>query len=311
MDRIYLVTGGTGFLGSSLISALLDRGDQVVAISRNNRALDPRCTVIRGELTELFNLRALPNLDYYACFHFAGASSVPLSWDNPTIDFEKGLPSTLALIHFLGQHHPACKVLVSSSAAVYGNPRDYPVNEGADIVPISPYGIHKAAIELLCEHYSRLLGLRVTVMRIFSAYGVGLRKQLLWDTALKLSRATLDGKSKISMLGTGLESRDFIHVTDVSRAAICLAEAALPGHFNLVNVASGEEVQVRQIVELLCQFWGHGINPIFSGENRAGDPQRWVADLTQLSMLGFSPQVTLTVGVQQYANWAKAIFCQH
>lgn len=308
--RAFLVTGSTGFLGRALIAALLERGDQVVAISRSATPIDSRCATVRAELSQLDTLSDLPPLHYQACFHFAGASSVPLSWEHPLEDFANSVPGTVSLLHFLARHHPRCRLLVSSSAAVYGNPTTFPVSETAAIAPISPYGIHKAAIELLCEHYARLLDLPITILRVFSAYGPGLRKQLLWDTTQKLVKAAAAGQRAISLSGTGLESRDFLHSRDVARAAICLADAPPPGLCSSVNVASGRETQVRHVAQLLCEAWGGGLSPLFTGETRAGDPQRWVADLSQLTGLGFSPRVALEEGIQDYVAWAKAACIQ-
>lgn len=306
MTRAVLVTGGTGFLGRALIAALLERGDQVVAINRTETPIDSRCLTVLSELSQLDAHSDLPPLNYQACFHFAGASSVPLSWQNPILDLESSLPGTVSLLHFLARHHPGCRMLVSSSAAVYGNPTVLPVKETAAIAPISPYGIHKAAIELLCEHYARLLDLPITIMRIFSAYGPGLQKQLLWDTAQKLERAALSGQRDILLWGTGLESRDFLHSRDVARAAICLSDVPHPGLYRTVNVASGRESQIRYVAQLLCEAWGPEYSPHFSGESRAGDPQRWVADISPLLSHGFSPQVELEEGIREFVAWAKA-----
>jgi UDP-glucose 4-epimerase len=307
MGRVVLVTGGSGFLGSSLISALLERGDHVVAISHNNNTFDERCTVVQGDLSRIHLLNDIPFFDYYACFHLAGSSSVPYSWADPVDDFNKGIPGTVGLLRFLAQHYPNCRLVVSSSAAVYGNPVVLPINEQATISPISPYGIHKAAIELLCEHYSSLFDIPIKIMRIFSAYGRGLRKQLLWDTVNKLENAVLVGQSSIHLSGTGFESRDFIHMSDVARAAILLADASLPSNFNIINVASGNEVQICKVVNLLCNLWGHDVTPVFSGESRPGDPCRWVADISQLSSLGFSPCMDIKAGIQDYVAWARGV----
>jgi UDP-glucose 4-epimerase len=303
-----LVTGGTGFLGSVLISTLLERGDQVVVVSRSAKPIDRRCLVVRAELSDLRELSDLPQLNYAFCFHFAGSSSVPYSWQSPLDDFANTVPGTVSLMHYISRFYPDCHLLVSSSAAVYGNPMVLPVTEDSVLTPISPYGIHKAAVEHLCAHYARLLGQRTTIMRIFSAYGPGLRKQLLWDIARKLMLSETAGLKSISLLGTGLESRDFIHSSDVARAAIFLASDTLPGLYNVVNIASGVETQVRHIAQLLCDNWGDGFSALFTGEARPGDPQRWVADLSLLTGRGFSLNWPLDEGVCSYVAWAKGIF---
>lgn len=310
MAPAFLVTGGTGFLGSVLISTLLERGDQVVVISRSANPIDRRCLVVRGELSNLKELSDLPQLNYSACFHFAGSSSVSLSWESPVEDFANTFPGTVSLIQFLSRYYPNCHLLVSSSAAVYGNPFVLPVKEDSVVTPISPYGIHKAVVEQLCGHYARLFRQPTTIMRIFSAYGPGLRKQLLWDTAKKLVAAKSAWLKTISFFGTGLESRDFIHSSDVAKAAMFLAYDPLPGLFNVVNIASGVEIQIRHIAQLLCENWGDGFSAIFTGEVRPGDPQRWVADLSLLADRGFSLECPLDEGIRSYVAWAKGIFGQ-
>lgn len=303
--RSYLVTGGSGFLGSYLISALLSRGDQVVALTRPHRDIDSRCIVVHAELSELDIRTKIPHLDYSACFHFAGASSVPRSWSNPLEDFRSSVALTVSLLNFLASSHPNCKLFVSSSAAVYGNPRSLPIQESATVAPISPYGIHRAVMENLCEHYSRITSLSVTILRIFSAYGRGLRKQLLWDTVRKLIDADAKGNHQVSMWGTGEETRDFIHASDVASAALCLADSPMVGNYNVVNIASAKETRVHDIVHMLCECWSSPLSPVFSGEVRVGDPQRWQADMSMLSSLGYKPKVALPDGVADFVDWAR------
>jgi UDP-glucose 4-epimerase len=310
MAYAVLVTGGTGFLGSVLVASLLENGENVVVISRSGKAIDPRCLIVKSELTNIHDFTGFSKLKFSTCFHFAGSSSVPLSWVNPVDDFNNSVPGTVSLVHYLARYHPGCHLIVSSSAAVYGNPAVFPVNEDAVAAPISPYGIHKLAMEQVCKHYSGLLGLRTTIMRIFSAYGPTLRKQLLWDMVQKLAAADAIGYRQISLFGTGFESRDFIHSYDVAQAAIFLANDSLPGNFNIINVASGQETQVRQIAQLVCGKWGDGYSAMFTGKIRPGDPQRWVADTSLLTHRGFSPKLRLDEGIYSYVAWAKNVFAR-
>lgn len=305
MKPAVLVTGGSGFLGGELINSLLEDNVNVVAISRNRIICDSRCNVVRSDLKRIHLINELRTYNFYACFHFAASSSVPRSWVDPVDDLENGLPGTVSLIHYLSQFYPKCRLIVSSSAAIYGNPTNLPITEEAAIKPISPYGIHKAAIELLCEKYSQLYDLSITIIRIFSAYGSGLRKQLLWDTVNKLKMATESGAKTIEMFGTGHETRDFIHKKDVASAALSILNRSGMERFSIYNVASGQEVTIQSLVESICSLWYNDISPVFIGKKIPGDPNRWVADIAKLSSIGFKPQIGIREGLIEYVEWAK------
>jgi UDP-glucose 4-epimerase len=307
MRRSAIVTGSAGFLGSRLSALLVDRGYHITAIDRSTVKQTEGLVSVTGDLATLDLDACVPEHDYEVCFHFAGPSSVPLSWEDPLTDFSGCLPGTLNLIQFLVNRHPSCQLLLSSSAAVYGNPDVLPVPESAQLRPISPYGIHKALSEHLCMHYSRLYSLPVRVLRIFSAYGLGLRRQLLWDTTRKLLDATATLGHEISLWGTGKESRDFIHVDDVAFAALSVAEARWSSLYEVVNIASGIELTIQDVAGRLCDHWGGNINPVFQGSNRQGDPALWRADISKLNNIGFFPSIDFDIGLKNYVEWVKSI----
>jgi UDP-glucose 4-epimerase len=311
MSASAIVTGASGFLGSAMTSLLLDQGYHVVTIDRNSPPLLSGIYPIVGNLISLDLEACIPAHKYVACFHFAGSSSVPESFVNPINDFMGSVPGTLNLIHFLSKHYPSCRLLVGSSAAVYGNPATLPIKESCPIIPISPYGIHKASIENLCAHYSRLLNFPISILRIFSAYGSGQRKQLLWDTSKKLYEASHSGLGSITMWGTGKETRDFIHAIDIARVALSVAEYHSSQIFDILNVASGQQSQVVDIVNCLCRAWSKDIVPIFGGEARTGDPQQWCADISYLEQFGYIPSISFNEGLLEYASWSRNYLLNH
>ena len=196
---------------------------------------------------------------------------------------------------------PACKYVHLSSAAVYGNPTSLPIQEDHALAPISPYGKHKKMAEEVCEEFYSQFGIETLSLRIFSAYGTGLKKQLFWD----LYKKYLQGGS-IELYGTGRESRDFIYVTDLVQAINCVINN---GEFNgtAINIANGEEVSIEEVASL---FYGHidkKIKPIFGGEERKGDPINWVADINGLQKLGYERKVTMDEGLSNYITWRKEL----
>ena len=189
--------------------------------------------------------------------------------------------------------------MLVSSAAVYGAAVSIPTSESCALAPISPYGAHKRICEELCASYGRSFGVASVVLRLFSVYGPGLRKQLMWDACRK-ARA-----GELTFAGTGDEERDWLHVDDAASlviAAAAQASAATP----IYNGASGAGVRVRDVVGQIYRELGAG-TPRFSGETRAGDPRRYVADVTRSRSLGWSPRVELARGISQYVAWFREL----
>lgn len=232
--------------------------------------------------------------------HCAGSASVPLSMENPAADFERNTRVTFELLESCRRLGFGGGVLLMSSAAVYGNPESIPVDEDAPIAPVSAYGFHKRQAELQCEEYARLFGVRTASLRIFSAYGPGLRRQVFWDLARKIH-----GEGPLELQGTGAETRDFIHAGDVARAAEAIAlRGEMAGE--CYNVASGEELAIAALAERLCEAFGVKKEIAFSGVLPSGVPCRWCADTSRLRGLGFAPTIDLTTGIPAFAEWARS-----
>jgi UDP-glucose 4-epimerase len=174
------------------------------------------------------------------------------------------------------------------------------------VEPISPYGIHKAAAEFLVTHYARLHGLRASLLRMFSAYGEGLRKQVVWDLCRKVMAAQQDG-TPVTLHGTGDETRDFIHAADIARAALLVAQHPPASGTQIINIASGTETSIRTLAETVVQALGSKTAPAFNGARRAGDPVNWRADISRLRALGFAPAVPFVEGISKCVFWQKEL----
>jgi UDP-glucose 4-epimerase len=294
-----LITGAAGFLGTYLGELCAERGFSLFGIDSNPPVRPEAWQGFRRTRTEAADFVGLLDgvrLDY--AFHLSGSASVPLSVATPRVDFDKLLPGTAALLDFLRAHQPSAHAVLFSSAAVYGNPRSLPVFEDAPLVPISPYGVHKLVAETLWMHTARIQGLRASVIRIFSAFGAGLRKQLFWDVVRKYSRWKRGETPDVEMFGTGDETRDFVHARDVARAAVAVAERSTGA---IVNVASGEEVSIRAATRMLL---GAEVPVRFNGQSRPGDPLNWRADVSRLRALGWEPKVGVAEALREYFDFA-------
>ncbi|MGL4622519.1 MAG: NAD-dependent epimerase/dehydratase family protein, partial [Chroococcidiopsis sp.] len=187
-----------------------------------------------------------------------------------------------------------------SSAAVYGNPQSLPVSESHSPLPVSPYGFHKWQCEQLCLEFTNIYGLPTASARIFSAYGPGLRRQVVWDIFQKIIT-----QRSPTLQGTGRESRDFIHAIDIAAALFVIATTgSMQGE--VYNIGSGREVTIAELVSLVLDTLCYDCNPEFDGVVPIGVPLYWKADTTKLSALGFDPTVSLEQGISSFASWCRA-----
>ena len=229
--------------------------------------------------------------------HCAGRASVPLSVKDPRTDFLNGPVLTWEVLDAIRLNAPACEFIFLSSAAVYGCPDKLPVSEVCAPKPISPYGAHKLQSEMICAEFSNLFGLRTASVRVFSAYGAGLRRQVLWDLCHKAIT-----KGRIQAQGTGHESRDFLHVRDLCEGLAVLAEHAPLGG-EVYNFGSGKETNIRTLAEMVIGALGLECEIVFDGGVPKGTPLNWRADISAMSNLGFLPKVGIEEGVYSYAEW--------
>jgi dTDP-glucose 4,6-dehydratase/UDP-glucose 4-epimerase len=293
-----LIVGSKGFIGShafsyfSALPAIRCWGADVVTdyTSANYFLID----ATNSDYNILFQQQPF---DW--CINCSGAASVTDSLKNPLRDFTLNVTNVAKLLEAIRVHTPSCKFVNISSAAVYGNPTQLPVKEEAACLPVSPYGIHKRMSENLCHEYFQQFGIQTCSLRIFSAYGPHLQKQILWDVYQKSQTGT-----SVQLFGTGDETRDFIYISDIVRAMHSVIQNAT---FNasIYNVASGEQVSIKDLARKLLDALSYKGSLSFSGEVRNGDPIHWQADITKLQSTGFTSQVSLVEGINRYAQWLK------
>ena len=220
---------------------------------------------------------------------------------NPAADFASLLPGTVQLLVFLAREQPTAHLLLFSSAAVYGNPEAMPVCESFLPQPLSSYGWHKLAGETLCREYATLFDVQTIALRVFSAYGPGLRRQVLWDICNKLIHA-----DKITLHGTGEETRDFLHVDDLARAVVIVSTAGVE-NTHVLNLASGASTGIHKLAALLRDKLAPGAQIEFSGHCLPGYPSQWSADIAKVCALGFTPSVPIEEGIADYVDWFRSL----
>ena len=289
-----LLLGANGFIGKHIAGGLQRIGYHVVRADITSDS-DQACILI-DQLTPDFEV-LFSSAQYDVCINCTGAASVPESLNNPSHDFKLNTVRIAEMLDALRLVSSTTRFIHLSSAAVYGNPVSYPIREDALLKPVSPYGWHKLQAEEVCREYFTVHGIETLSLRIFSAYGPGLRKQLFWDVYQKALKS-----ERIEFFGTGNETRDFIYVDDITSCIdILIRKSVFDGR--AVNIANGEAVSVRTAVTTLINALGWRREIIFTGVERAGDPHFWQADVAYIKSLGYVPAYTLSTGIGKVATW--------
>jgi nucleoside-diphosphate-sugar epimerase len=275
-----LVLGSEGFIGSYVVNIGLFLGYDLTGIDILERSII-KYRYIKFSQLDLEIERFLVDNQFDLIINCAGSGDVPFSLENPIIDFEKNSRFVICILEAIRKYCPNARFIHLSSAAVYGNPLGLPVKESDGISPLSPYGYHKWIAEIICKEYSSLFGLSIVVVRPFSVYGPGLRKQLLWDVFQKGSTS-----NELILWGLGNETRDFIYVEDLVNAlyTIDMEASELFIHYNLATVVA---VTIIEVVAKLIHYLGWEKNITFNGIVRKGDPNFWQADISKLQKIGF------------------------
>ncbi len=291
-----LIIGSKGFIGSHLVRYFSKQHEvwqcDVVSDYTTTRYIQIDAT--NSNFDAIFEQQA-----YDVCVNCSGAASVPDSLLHPYRDFLLNTVNVYAMLNAIRQYCPTCKYINLSSAAVYGNPPQLPVTESSPIAPISPYGHHKVMAESICQELAEEFGLSTCSLRIFSAFGNGLRKQIFWDMNRKMTNT-----SEATFFGTGDESRDFIHIQDIARVVdLVIRNASF--HGETINVANGESITIRDAVAIFAKLKGYRGVILFNGEVREGDPRFWQADISTLRAWGYQQTISLETGLKDYIKWVE------
>lgn len=294
-----LIIGSDGFIGSHCVNYFKAKKAEIWTASLRSHRQE-RHTQLTASNTYFETLFKQQTYDF--CINASGSAQVGFSFENPNHDFELNVLNINKILVAIRNFQPQCRLINFSSAAVYGNPQYLPIQENAPKQPLSPYGFHKLQSEYLLTEYHTFFGLKTCSLRVFSAYGNGLRKQLFWDLFQKMTQN--QNLESITLFGTGNESRDFIHIQDLLLVIdTVMQKSAFEGE--CLNVAAGIEVKISEAVDFFKMFLNPKIKIIFTGNNKIGDPLNWHADISRLHSLGFSPQITLKEGIEAYIQWLK------
>lgn len=303
----YLVTGGSGFIGSHLVRALLEQGAFVRVLDnfstgRRENLSGLNIEMLEGDIRDAAKAaEAVSGIDII--FHEAAFVSVPQSMEDPLPCFDINQHGTEILLE-AARKAKVGRVVLASSAAVYGDSEMMPLDEMVPLRPFSPYAVSKRVDELYTEMYTRSFGLDVVALRYFNVYGPRQRPDSMYAAAVPIfARRLIDGKP-ITIYGDGGQTRDLVYVGDIVRANLAASEhAAAPGQ--IFNVCTGDETSVLDLVETMRSFFPDAPAPEFAPA-RSGDIYRSIGNPAKAkNLLDFTAQTSLTDGLKAVVDWMK------
>jgi UDP-glucose 4-epimerase len=291
------VTGGNGFIGSHLVDALLAEGDEVVVVDHLVRghtdnlagALERGIELVRADVTDVGAMLAAFEAHHPdVAYHLAAQIDVRRSVEDPSTDAHVNVGGTAAVLE-AARHNGTRRVVLASTAGVYGEPRQLPVAEATPLAPLSPYGAGKAAAESYLELFRRLHGLSTLSLRLANVYGPRQDPHGEAGVVAIFCGAAAEGQP-VTVYGDGTQTRDYIYVADVVAAFTAAGRADLEG---VVNIATGRETSVSELAQQL------GLEPRFA-PRRAGEVARSCLDpAAAAERLGWRAQTPLGEGLER------------
>lgn len=295
-----LVTGGAGFIGSTLVRTLHDKGVSVVVldslITGKRENVPAGVELIEADIRDAAAVQsAMEGVSHVV--HLAALVSVPESIAQPLLTHDVNVVGMLNVLE-AARMNGVQRVVYASSAAVYGDEPTLPKREDTPLAPQSPYALSKLQDEQLAAYYARIHGLTTVGTRFFNVYGPGQAGNHPYASVVPRWIEALQAGKELTVYGDGSQTRDFVHVRDVARALHCALTAPLTGT-HVYNVASGTETSLKELRDLLADALGREIAWEEHPE-RPGDIKRSVAAVEAAKdELAFSVEIPLQEGINE------------
>lgn len=300
--RLFLVTGGAGFVGSHLVKAILAKGDRVRILDdlssgklENLPEALPVSDRMIGSITDAAVCQAaMEGVDYV--LHHAAMASVPASVADPMRSHAVNLGGTLNLL-LAAQAAGVKRFVFAGSSAVYGSDPELPKRESMRAEPMSPYAVQKLAAEQYCQVFSQLKGLETVVFRYFNIYGPGQDPNGPYSAVIPSFVTTCLSGEAPQIHGDGETSRDFVFIDDVVRANLLACEAPEAAVGQVMNIASGSQLSLNRLAAVIREAVGSG-QPAQHGPERPGDVRHSVADTQKAeALIGFKAHTRFEAGI--------------
>lgn len=299
-NKVILITGAKGFIGSHVTRYFKDKGYTTYGIGHGDISIE-RCLEIGLDywIKATISIKVLKELNqnFHLIVHAGGSGSVNFSVEHPYDDFNKTVNGTLEILEYMRIYDQKSLLIYPSSPAVHGECENIPIKETFKRNPSSPYGFHKKIVEDLCKSYSIKYNIRINIIRLYSVYGENLQKQLLWDATKKI----LNSKDDVEFWGTGQETRDFIHIDDV--LSLIKTVLKLNYKFLIINGGTGNKFTVSEVINLIQINLKTNKKIIFNNIENKGNPKYYCASMNEVSKLGWYPKIHFETGLRKYIEW--------
>lgn len=300
-----LVTGGAGFIGSHIVKQLLEVGNEVIVYddfsTSSREGVDPEAIVVEGRLQDLKLLtESLLGVD--SVIHMASFIAVEESVKDPLKYIDNNVLGTACLLEAT-RGSGVKKIVFSSSATVYGEPKSLPVREDAPLSAANPYAASKIAMEALCESFNKTDGFDVTILRYFNPYGPGENHDPETHAIPNFIKAGIR-KEPVPLYWKGEQVRDFIYVEDLAAAHIAVLN--LTG-YNVFNVGTEAGTKIIDVINILSEVFGYTLEIKDLGD-RKGDVMANYASSSKLKeTTGWEAKVDLKEGLTKTVEWFKKL----
>ncbi len=308
MKRV-LVTGGAGFIGSHLVKALIDRGDEVSIVDNfdpfyperlKRRGLDRRARLFESDIRDQDAMhRAFDDARPEIVVHLAALAGVRPSLQRPAAYMDVNVSGTACVLE-AARKAGTRRFVLGSSSSVYGAHAQPPFRETARIdAPESPYAASKVASEVLARTFHNLYGIEIAALRFFTVYGPRQRPDLAIH---KFSRRMLAGQP-LPFYGDGSTRRDYTWVDDIIAGVVAACDVPLT--FDIMNLGGARTTSLAELVALL--EGALGVKAILDRQPaQAGDVPLTSADVTHAGeVLGYAPRTPIQAGVRKFAEWIR------
>ena len=296
----YLVTGGSGFIGSHLVDRLLADGHEVTIIDRsvkyenidrNHKNLTIYTADIAGDIGHLFK-----GID--VVFHLAALTRPQWSILHPYETFETNVGGTIKILEHC-RDNKVKRIVFASSSNLYGEQYDYPTSENAVPNPMNPYALSKLQGEQMCEMFEKVYGLEWNAIRPFNAYGTRMPITGIYTSAVATYINALKNDIPFVKFGDGNQRRDFIYIDDIVDQMILMAHSETKN--TAFNCGSGTNTSINELFDLICKLMGKKIEPTVNPKQF--EPSQTLADISKAKvLLDWSPKITLEEGLRRTIN---------
>jgi len=304
--RRVLVTGGAGFVGGSLVRRLAESGARVTVLddlfTGQSEIVPTNAQLVVGSVVDEALVRELVG-DSSVVFHMA-ARNIIASTKDPREDFATNIGGTLNVL-LAARDSKVDRVVYTGSTSIYGNPRSIPINEDDTPVALSPYAVSKLGGELYCNAFYENYGVPVSVVRYSNVFGIGQRPDNPYCGVIgKFFAAAFEGKP-LQVHGDGEQTRDYTYIDDAVDATL-LAAIRPRAEGEMFNVGTGIETSVNDLALKIGQAVGVDVDIVHIDRRDIDNIRRRVVNIEKARrMLRWSPQITLTAGLERTAGWMR------